>query len=232
VTLFKQPNILVSTIDVSAGRQYPLLLNAVSKPEGGKVTAAVYIPFSATDLAPFAAQLVGKQGVLSEGDTVDIGARLVKELEQQGFNQPILFNGTTWDANEVKKDLGNPTNAYLTTGYDLDSQGYKMFDADMTKYAPNEKSRAGHLITRWLAANILADIAKNLTEVSRASILQYFNTATSINTFGLTPSPLNFTVANTKLSGYMPRVSNGDVAIYKYDGGTFVKQTAFEDLIP
>jgi branched-chain amino acid transport system substrate-binding protein len=231
VKLFKQPNILVSTIDISAGRQYPLLLNAVTKPLGGKVTAEVYIPFSATDLAPFAAQLVGKKGVLSEGDTVDIGARLVKELEQQGFDQPILFNHTTWDADEVKQNLGNPTNAYITTGYDLESEGYKMFEADMAKYAPNA-SRAGHNITRWLAANILADIAKDLPEVTRAAVLDHFSTATSINTFGLTPSPLTFTVENKGLGGFMPRVSNDKVALYKYDAGKWVRKTDFEALIP
>lgn len=231
VKLFKQPNILVSTIDISAGRQYPQLLNAVTQPEGGKVTTSVYIPFSATDLAPFAAQLVGKKGVLSEGDTVDIGARLVKELEQQGFDQPILFNHTTWDADQIKQNLGNPTDAYITTGYDLDSEGYKMFEADMEKYAP-KASRAGHNITRWLAANILANIAKGLPEVSRASILAYFNTATSIKTFGLTPSPLNFTVENKALGGFMPRVSNDKVALYKYDDGKWVRKTDFEALIP
>lgn len=232
VTFFKQPNVLVTTIDVPAGRGFPPLINGVVAPVGGKVTAEVYIPFTATDLAPYAAQLVGQKGVLNEGNTVDIGIRLGKELLRQGFDQPVLYNGTTWDAKIISDNFGSPTNAYLDTGYDLDSAGYKMFDADMTKYAPDEPRRIGALLTPWLAANILANIAPHLPDISAKSILDYFNTTTSIDTFGVTTQPLNFTVPNKALGGAMARVSNAMVALYHFEDGKWVRKTDFADLLP
>jgi hypothetical protein len=231
VKYFEQPNVLVTTIDVPAGRGYPPLINGVVTPVGGAVTAEVYIPFTATDLAPFAAELVGQEGVLSEGNTVDIGIRLGKELLSQGFDEPVIYNNSTWDAFTVEENFGNPTNAYLGTGYDLESEAFQMFDADMNEYAPNEPRRIGAILTRWAAANVLARISSELPEISAASVLDYFNTATSIDTMGLTP-PLNFTEPNDALGGAMSRVSNDLVVLYHFEAGSWVRVTEFEDLLP
>ena len=233
VKLFKQPNVLVSTVDVPAGRGYPPLIDAVVKPVGGKVTTTVYIPLTATDLAPYAAQLVGQKGALSEGDTIELGIRLGKQLQQQGFDQPILFNNTTWDAKVIKDNFGNPKNAYIVSPYDFQSAGYKQFDKDLKKYAPNFTLRSGSMQTAWLSANVLAAVAPKLgKDITSAAVWDYFSTTTAIDTFGMTAKPLNFTVPNDALGGLMSRVSNDEVAIYKYKSGKWVEQTKFEDLLP
>jgi branched-chain amino acid transport system substrate-binding protein len=232
VVLFKQPNVMVDTIDVPSGHQYPALLKAAVAPVGGKVTTAVYIPFTATDLAPYAAQLANQKGILVESTTIDVGVRLLKQLQSQNFDQPVIFNATTWGASTIMQNFPNMTNAYLSSGYDLNSEGYKMFDADMTKYAPNEKRRIASMMTPWLAANVLAEIAPKLNTIDAKSILDYFNTATDIETWGMTPKPLNFTVPNTKMGGALPRVSNGEVALYQYVDGAWVRKTDFADKLP
>ena len=226
------PNVAVTTLDLPAGREFPPLVNAVVGPAGGKVVATTYIPETATDMAPFASQIAShKQSILLEGNTTAIGIRLGKALAEQGYDQPIIYNGTTWDAGTLKANFGDTGTRYIVEGFNLGSAGYQQFNADMTKYAPGSTYRAADLITVWLASNLIARVAKTLPTISAASLFNYMSTTTSIDTFGLTP-PLSYTVPSKALQGFIPRATNGDAALYKYENGTLVEVTPFEDVIP
>ncbi len=107
---FKQPNVVVTTLDLPAGREYPPLVQNVVAPVGGKVVASVYVPVTTADMAPYAAQIASHTGVLAEGNTVAVGIRLGKELQSIGYNQPVIYNSTTWDAGSIQ-----PTSAIQPT---------------------------------------------------------------------------------------------------------------------
>jgi ABC-type branched-subunit amino acid transport system substrate-binding protein len=216
----KKKDMVIATIDVPAGRQYPPFVQSLVTPVGGNVTGAVYIPFSAADMAPYASQVVSKGGFLVDGLTTAVGIRLGKALQQQGFNEPSIYNGTTWDAGTVKTNFGNPKNAYLETPFPPSSAGFKQFSADMKKYSKTQYLSTD-LSTTWLAAKIIQRWAKNVQNPTAASLLQYLSTTPNIDTFGMT-IPLDYTKPGTVLGGAAPRIVNPCTALYHYDNGKLV----------
>ena len=232
VEYFETPQVIVSTIDVPAGRGYPPLIGSVVAPVGGEVTTEVYIPISATDLAPYAAQIVGQPGVLSEGNTVDIGIRLGLQLQQQGFDQPVIYNPTTWDVATIVDNFGEVDNAYLASALDLESEGYRQFDADLDEYAPDFAPRTGSLVLGWAGLNVLANVAPEIGEgdLTAEMVYDYFSAATAVETFGLTP-PLDFTTPNESMGGAIPRAFNDLVALYHLENGEWVRVTEFTDYL-
>ncbi len=101
----------------------------------------------------------------------------------------------------------------------------------MNKYKPGVTDETNILASAWLAANVVAEIAKTLPTVSAKSIFSYLSTATNLSTFGMTP-PLNFTVPQKALGGLIPRAVNADIALYHYVNGSLVQATPFENLLP
>ncbi len=231
VEFFDQPNVLVATIDAPATHAYVELLGGVVAPAGGTVTKTVFIPLTVTDMAPYAAQLANEEGLLAEGNTLDIAARLYKELQQQGFEQPVIVSPTTFDAGVIEANFENPTNFYLGSGFDLDSEGFAMFNADLTEFAPEYTRRNGVMQAVWLGVNVLADVAPELPELSSAAVLEYFQTATDIDTFGMSTKPLNFTVKNDAMGGTIPQVSNDLVALYRYEDGELIRESDWVDVL-
>ena len=173
---------VIATIDVPAGREYPPLVQSVVTPVGGHITGAVYIPFSAADMSPYASQVVADGGFLIDGDTTAVGIRLGKALLEQGFKEPVEYNGTTWDTDTIKTNFGNPKNAYIETPFLESSAGYKMFVADMNKYAPGADYDSTDLSSAWLAAKIVQRWSKNVPNPTAPALLKYLSTAASINT--------------------------------------------------
>ena len=220
VDQLKKKDLVVATIDVPAGRAFPPFVQSVVKPLGGNVTGAVYIPTSAADMAPYASQVVSKGGFLLDGLTTAVGIRLGKALQQQGFTEPTIFNGTTWDAGTVQKNFGNPKNAYLETPFPPSSAGFKMFAADMKKYS-NTQYLSTEISTTWLAAKIIQRWAKTAPNVTAAAVTQYLATTPNIDTYGMT-IPLDFTKPGTVLGGAASRIVNPCTALYHYVNGRLV----------
>ena len=232
ITLFKDPNTDVVTVDLPAGHELPPLVQSIVSPAGGKVTSTVYIPYTAADLASYAAQIAAHPAVLYEGLTVALGIRLGQAFKDIGYNQPVLYNPVTWDPSIIKSQLGNPTNAYLAEFYDESSAGWKTFTSDMNQYAPGVTYQGLDLVDAWLGANVVAEIAKSLPSVSASSVSSYLATATNLNTFGMTP-PLNFTVPQKAMGGLIPRAVEDQVALYHAINGTAVQVTPFRnDVLP
>ncbi len=231
VKYFKDPNVVVTTVDLPAGREYPPLVQTAINPVGGKVVATVYVPYTTADMAPYAAQIAAHQGVLQEGNPTQQGIRLGQALQSIGYNQPVIYNSTVFDPATIKASFGNPTNAYLYVYYNEASPGWQMFNSDMDQYEPGVTYRASDLVDAWLAANVVAQIAKSLPSVSAKAISSYLSKATDLTTFGMTP-PLNFTVPQTAIGGLIPRAVNLDVALYHYVNGTAVQVTPFENFLP
>ncbi len=232
VKYFKNPDAVITTIESPQGRQYAELVQSLVGPVGGKVVSSVYVPFTASDMAPYAEQIATqKTGVLFEGNTVAIGVRLGQALKTIGYNQPVIYNGYSWDPALIKSSFGNPTNAYLAEYYNESSPGYQTFLSDMHTYEPGVTFTAGDIVNSWSAANVVAEIAKTLPTVSAKSIFAALSTSTNLSTNGLTP-PLNFTVAQKGDGGLFPRCANPDVALYHYVNGAAVQVTPFENLLP
>lgn len=230
VKYFHDPNVVITTLDEPAGREYPPLVQGVVAPVGGKVVGTVYVPFTTADMAPYAQQLASYKGVQAEGNTAQIGARLGQALDQLGYNEPILYNSVVWYPAAIKAAFGNPTNAYFSQSFNLNSVGWKRFLSDMSTYAPGATYQGLDLVESWLAANVVQEIAKTLPTVSAPAIFNYLSHATALDTFGLT-SPLNFTVPFTGFGGLIPRVANPNVALYHYVNGSQVQVTPFENLL-
>jgi ABC-type branched-subunit amino acid transport system substrate-binding protein len=220
VEQLKKKDLVIATIDVPAGRQYPPFVQTLVKPVDGNVTGAVYIPFSAADMAPYASQVVSKGGFLLDGLTTEVGIRLGKALQQQGFTEPTIYNGTTWDPRTIKSNFGNPKNAYVETPFPPNSAGSKMFAADMKKYSKTQYLSTD-LSTSWLAAKIIQRWAKDAPDITAAALLDYLSTTPNIDTYGMT-IPLDFTKPGTVLGGAAPRIVNPCTALYHYVNGRLV----------
>ena len=230
VTELHMKNMVVATADVPAGREYPPLVQSVVAPVGGHITGSVYVPFSAADMAPYASQIAGDSGFFVDGNTTAVGIRLGKALVEQGFKEPVEYNGTTWDAATIKANFGNPTNAYIETPYNVSSAGYNMFVADVNKYAPGSKYYSTDLSTVWLAAMIVQRWAKNVSHPTASALLKYLSTAASINTWGMT-IPLSYTKASKVLGGVAARAVNPCTALYHYESGKLVEVGKFVDML-
>lgn len=222
VTDLHTKNMAIATIDVPAGREYPPLVQSVVTPVGGHITGAVYIPFSAADMSPYASQVVTDGGFLVDGDTTAVGIRLGKALLEQGFKEPVEYNGTTWDAHTIKTNFGNPKNVYIESPYLESSAGYKMFVADMNKYAPGADYYSTDLSSVWLAAMIVQRWSKNVAHPTAPALLKYLSTAASINTWGMT-IPLTYTKPAHVLNGLASRAVNPCTALYHYKSGKLVE---------
>ena len=230
VTELHMKNMVIATIDVPAGREYPPLVQGLVTPVGGHISGAVYIPFSAADMSPYASQVVADGGFLVDGDTTAVGIRLGKALLQQGFKEPVEYNGTTWDAATIKTNFGNPTNAYLETPYSVTSAGYNTFVADVNKYAPGAKYYSTDLSTVWLAAMIVQRWAKNVPHPTASALLNYLSTSPSINTYGMT-IPLTYTKPGKVLNGLAARAVNPCTALYHYKSGKLVEVGKSVDML-
>jgi hypothetical protein len=162
---------------------------------------------------------------------VAIGIRLGKALEAIGYNQPVIYNSSSWDAGSIQSNFGNQTNAYVCTSYNESSPGWKLFLSDMNTYAPGSTYQAGDLVSVWIAANVVQQIAKTVSVVSAQSIFSYMSHATDLTTMGMT-TPLNWTVPQKAFGGVIPRASNVDVALYHYVNGGLVQVTPFQNGLP
>jgi len=232
VKYFKNPDVVITTLNVPAGREYAQFVQTFMGPVGGKIVASVYVPTTAADMAPYAAQIASqKSAVLFEGNTVALGIRLGEALKSLGYNQPVIYNSGTWFPSNIQANFGNPTNAYLAVYHNESSPGWQMFVSDMNRYEPGATYQGDDLVNAWLGANVVAEIGKSLSAVSAKAIFSYLSTATSLGTFGMTP-PLNFTVLQKGGGGAFPRCVNPDVALYHYVNGSAVQVTPFEDLLP
>ena len=230
VTDLHMKNMVIATIDVPAGREYPPLVQSVVVPVGGHVTGAVYIPLSAADMSPYANEVVSDGGFLIDGNTTAVGIRLGKALLEQGFKEPVEYNGTTWDADTIKANFGNPTNAYIETPYNVTSAGYKMFVAAVNKYAPGAHYYSTDLSTVWLAAMIVQRWAKNVSDPKASALFEYLSTAASINTWGMT-IPLSYTKPGHVLSGLAARAVNPCTALYHYKNGKLIEVGKYVDML-
>jgi len=225
------PDVILTTVDLPAGREYPPLVKTIIAPLGGVITSTVYIPLTATDLSSYAAQIASAKGILAEGNPPEVGLRLGKALQQQGFTQPVIYNPTVFYPSLIQQNLPNVPNQYLYEYFDLGSAGYQQFLSDMQTYGGGLSYRGGDLADAWLAANVVAEIAKSLPTVSAPSVLHYLSSATALPTFGMT-APLNFTVPSKALGGLIPRAVNANTALYKYSNGTLTQATPFVNLLP
>ena len=225
---FHSSTVVNVTIDVPAGHQGTADLAAVV---GSRAKVpGVYIPFTAADLAPFAAQVVQDGGILVEGLTQSIGIRLGQALKLQGYDRPIIYNPSTFDAATISANFHDPTNAYLISAYNLSSTGFSMFNSDMETYLPTTTYRASDLLIAWLAANIVAREANEMSDPTASKVLDSLRSATSLNTYGLT-IPLNYTMPATFLGGEAPRVANPCVALYHYSNGAWTLNGPFKDVL-
>jgi ABC-type branched-subunit amino acid transport system substrate-binding protein len=227
-----QPDVILTTTDTDAGHAFPPFVAPYVKAAGGAISSTVYIPTTAADFTPFAAAITAAKGFLFDGNTLPDGIRLGKALEAQGFDRPVIYNGISWDASSIATNLGSPSNAYISTAFNLGSAGYQQFNADLTKYKPGSTQRNGVLINLWLSANVLAQEANKLPAngVTASAIRDELAKTTALNTYGLT-IPLNFTKGSSIAGGVLTRAPNACSALYKYDSGKLTLVGSFADVI-
>jgi ABC-type branched-subunit amino acid transport system substrate-binding protein len=227
-----QPDVVLTTTDTDAGHAFPAFVAPYVKAAGGTISTTVYIPTTAADFTPFAAAIGAAKGFLFDGNTLPDGIRLGKALEAQGFSRPVVYNGISWDAGSIAANLGNPTNAYIATAFNLTSAGYQQFNADLTKYKPGSTERGGVLINLWLSANVLAAEANKLPAngVTASALRDELAKTTALSTYGLT-IPLDFAKGSSIAGGALTRAPNACSALYKFDSGKLNLVGSFTDVI-
>lgn len=223
-------NIAAVADNVPAGAQYPPEVQKLAAPYGGNVTG-VLVPFGASDMSPYAAKIVETHGFLLEGTDSATAVRLYAALEQQGFNQPILFNPSAWNADSIHKLLGNPQDAYLETPYDPNSVGWKNYIADLGKYDPSNINFGEEGLDMWLAGQLIAEMANKMASPSASQIFDQLSQTTALQTFGLTP-PIDYSKPANILGGELTRPISPCLGLFKYDNGNLVKVGSFVSVLP
>jgi ABC-type branched-subunit amino acid transport system substrate-binding protein len=186
---------------------------------GGTVVKTVRLPLTTiADFTPYAQQIVssGAQvAVLSMSGPVAVG--MIQAVHQLGGK--VVFTTSTGVINEaiLKKlgplgngmYLGSPTpwihdtarypgvNDYIASMKTELDRGDS--DADLSKALPNS-------MMDWVSTMRLRDVLVSITdkgqEITRASVLAAFNSATNLKTYNIVKNPWNPSVKQTSLSGF------------------------------
>jgi branched-chain amino acid transport system substrate-binding protein len=145
----------------------------------------------------------------------------VKAARQQGVTTPIVISAGVESASAVQQQLGGGQDLYFDTYFSHSGRFYRAF-LSQWRAAGNSPSLADDFaINGWLSVTMLADVARTLPTVTRASVLHAFSKLSNYSTAGLTP-PLSFDKPGTVLGGNAPRIINPTIALVQYQNGTFV----------
>lgn len=215
--------ISVPYINVSSGSQIVQLLEGVLQTRpGASIVTKVAVPATATDMsASVQASTQNNPGgiILVIPGSQDL--QFLETAKSQGVTVPIVSPGAEVSQSSIAK-LGAAANGtYVTTSFPpTGGSGNAEFTAQMAKYEPSA-TQDDLAKNAWLSVWLFANVAKNLSTLSRASVLSALEHTTSYSTGGMTPT-LDFSKTFSGFGGTLPRMFNQTVVYTKVVNGKFV----------
>lgn len=151
----------------------------------------------------------------------------VKAADQLGIDVPFIGNTGTMNADVIKATGGSADEMYLATQAYLPTDDPKVpgaaeFRADMEGLG-QAALIDGSSQSAWIAVDLLANVAKDLDTVDRASVLEALSTSSGYDAGGQLP-PIDFTKPAPNPA--YPRLFNDHVAFAQIQDGQVV---GFED---
>lgn len=205
-------SIALAHLDLAVGAQIVVLLNTFAlAPFGTELVKAVPVPVTATDVTAQAAELVA-----SGSDCVIIlagaesAAQVITALHQQGYEGQIITAGAVFSGPALIDAVGeqDAEGVVLAQSFDYSTPLGEQFVADMEAIGA-EDLISDLALQSWLGVRIIADTAKPLPTIDRASLLAALETTSSYDTQGLTAAPIDFTARKPNpevLGGSAPNV--------------------------
>jgi hypothetical protein len=143
---------------------------------------------------------------------------LLATSAQLKVTTPNALSSIASDAGALSKQF--PSIPLYTAGlYNLNSSGYKLFAADMTKYQP-KAALYDATLTGWFGVEMFKDVTSKLPTITRQSVLGAFKSTTDLNIGGLTP-PLDFSKRSTLGGGHFPSLINTNIYPYQIENGVY-----------
>jgi len=197
--------------DVPAAAQLPALLEAVLGGRKANVTLDRVTPIAhgTADLsAPIGTALGNRPSGVMLALAHDAGLNFVRGARAQDPSVPIVVPGITFGQEDFEL-LGEASEGlYVASLFGLTGPAIAEFEAQMDAADPDApKNDLAKL--EWVAARLFVDVARDLPEVTRESLLDALNGLSGYET-GLTP-PLDFTSPFEGLGGAVPRLFNTTV---------------------
>jgi branched-chain amino acid transport system substrate-binding protein len=171
---------------------------------------AVYLPLSATDMAPYLAKATA-DGV--KDVAVAATATFTQSLIGTAANRGIRIATSSVPLQpEVLKTLGPAAEGVLSVSFAVDpnsdAPGAKQYRADMSKYFP-DLALTDSAETFWLATWTFERVARELPEVTAKGVLDAMGKLEDFDMGGIVP-PLTTTTDSTAFEG-LPRMFNPTV---------------------
>jgi ABC-type branched-subunit amino acid transport system substrate-binding protein len=220
--VIKSPNVSIPYVDVPSSTNILNLLGSVLQTRNGKIVTKVAVPNHAPDLAAsVSASTANNPGGIALVLSVDAALQFLQTAKAQAVTIPIVIPGTEMSQEQVAALGGAANGAYVTTGFPPSGgAGNDLFNKQMDKYAAG-KPKDDLSRNSWLAVRLFASVAKGLTTITRASVLDALNHLTNVDTLGMT-GPVDFTKPSTVSGGKLPRLFNTNVVYNKIENGKFI----------
>jgi ABC-type branched-subunit amino acid transport system substrate-binding protein len=204
--------------DVPAAHAAVPFLQSTAKAKGAALAAPTFVPITATDLSSVVESTAkGANCVVVPLFPNQVQSYLTSE-GQLGLHTPIVINGVTPES--ALASIGSAAgNAYAILDFNSDSPGYSTFLTQMKQNAPSAQITL-YSLNMWLSVQVFDEIAKTVPNLTRASLLGALNSASAVDTQGLTPT-LNFTQPSTILGGSAPRTFNKTVVYSHFANGHY-----------
>ncbi|NRI66595.1 hypothetical protein FEZ60_13710 [Rhodococcus sp. MS16] len=223
--------------DLPVTAQLVGLLTPAVQAKGAEIVNDVAVGTGATDYTQFiaAAERNGAQGVIMALGAADanpiaqsfeqLGSKLTFALGSAGFSQADLQDLGTFATSST---YTGPTPAASSSTDDF--PGLKDFLADMEKSGKDELGREnlnGDAMNPWLTVRAFGEVAKDLKDVNKNTVMQGFENAKALDMAGLVPS---WTPSAVEPFGIFQRVSNSMMYRMTFDGDVVITDPVQYDL--
>jgi ABC-type branched-subunit amino acid transport system substrate-binding protein len=219
VDILHATTIGLAIADVPAAHAAVPFLQSTAKAKSASLAAPTFVPITATDLSSVVESTAkNAKCVVVPLFPSQVQAYLTSE-GQLGLSTPIVINGVTPES--ALASVGSAaSNGYAVLDYAVGSPGYSQYVTEMNKYSPSAQ-KDEYSLNMWLSVEVFDQIAKTVSgTVTRSSLLAALNSASSVDTSGLTPT-LDFSKPATGLGGSAPRSFNSSIVYGRFANGHY-----------
>lgn len=224
VDVGKASNICLPYLEGPGGGVEGLVNGLVLGPRNLKISKAIPIAYTATDVSSQAAAMRGCDAIVV-ALTLDLTVRLYQTARQLGIDTPFYMPGSVFSEFAIKKNLGNATNVFIASPFKRSGAGWDAYKKDIAAFGKADTQFDNtEALRTWLAVRQIRDalLKIGVTKASRATVLAQFRKTAGYDTGGATP-PLDYTVKATLGGGNFPNLINPTVVPYEWKGGKYVE---------
>lgn len=189
-------SVALAHLDLAVGAQLVAVLNGFAlAPFGMELARAVPVPVTATDVTSQAAEIVGSDAdcaIILAG--AESAAQMVVALRQQGFPGEIIVPGAVFSGPALVEAIGSEDaeGVVIAQAFDYSSPLAEEYLSDMEAIGASELV-SDLSLQAWLSVKLVADLATELSDIDRASLLSALEAESGYDTQGVISEPINFT---------------------------------------